>query len=153
MLSSYHPITLSYHHTIILLNSHEGLFTSLTKRQYAICVAHRSDPLHCGSRPYYIIRQRRGSDVQMDFWKISWLQHPPKKAATPELHSASRGLAVPPRPIRTAALRRAGEKTGVGAPPRRGGSVEIALPGTVRLAPGVAGNSKQLQIPPSPRAL
>ena len=51
---------------------------------------------------------------------------------------------VPPRPIRTAALRRAGERTDVSAPPRRGGSVEIALPGTARLAPGVAGNSKQL---------
>ena len=45
------------------------------------------------------------------------------------------------------------EKTGVGAPPRRGGSVEIALPGTARLAPGVAWNSKQLEIPLSPRAL
>ena len=47
---------------------------------------------------------------------------PPPKAATPELHSASGGLAVPPRPIRTAALRHAGERTGVGAPPRRGGA-------------------------------
>ena len=60
---------------------------------------------------------------------------------------------MPPRPIRTAALRRAGERAGVGAPPRRGGSVEIALPGTARLAPGVAGNRKQSLIPPSPRAL
>ena len=60
---------------------------------------------------------------------------PPKKAVTPELHSASGGLAVPPRPIRTAALQRAGERTGVGAPPRRGVSMEIALPGTARLPP------------------
>ena len=42
---------------------------------------------------------------------------------------------MPPRPIRTAALRHAGERTAVGAPPRRGGSVEIALPGTARLPP------------------
>ena len=42
---------------------------------------------------------------------------------------------MPPRPIRTAALRRAGERTGVGARPRRGGSVEIALPGTARFPP------------------
>ena len=60
---------------------------------------------------------------------------PPQQTATPELHSASCGLAVPPRPIRTAALRRAGERTGVGAPPRRGGTVEIALSGTARLPP------------------
>ena len=59
----------------------------------------------------------------------------PQRAPTPELHSASDGLAVPPRPIRTAALRRAGERTGVGAPPWRGGSVEFALPGTARLPP------------------
>ena len=38
-------------------------------------------------------------------------------------------------PIRTAALRHAGGRTGVGAPPRRGGSVEIALLGTARLPP------------------
>ena len=60
---------------------------------------------------------------------------PPQKAATPELHSTSRGLAVPSRPIRTVAQRRAGERTGDGAPPRRGGSVEIALPGTARFPP------------------
>ena len=59
----------------------------------------------------------------------------PPKTATPELHSASGGLAVPPRPIRTAALRRAGERTAVGAPPRRGGSVDIALLGAARLPP------------------
>ena len=60
---------------------------------------------------------------------------PPDKAATLELHSASDGLAVPPRSIRTAELRRAGERTAVVAPPRRGGSVEIALPGAARLPP------------------
>ena len=27
--------------------------------------------------------------------KLSWVRHPPKKAATPELHSASGGLALP----------------------------------------------------------
>ena len=165
--------------------------------------------------------------VVVFFWIFEniLLFKPPRKAATPELHSATGGLAVPPRPIRTAALRRAGERTAVGAPPRRGGSVEIALPRTARLpqpafssslpafffsnstilnfrtafwplepwtrdkrawvhskhndtrtdhssvqssplavrrisnasafrsAPGVAGNSKQLQIPPSSRAL
>ena len=77
---------------------------------------------------------------------------PPKKQRL-ELLSASGGLAVPPRPIRTAALRHAGERAAVGASPRRGGSAEIALPGTARLAPGVAGNCKKLQMPPSPRAL
>ena len=60
---------------------------------------------------------------------------PPKKAATPELHPAAGGLVVPLHPIRTAALPRAGERTAVGAPPRRGGSVEITLPGTARLPP------------------
>ena len=42
---------------------------------------------------------------------------------------------MPRRPICTAALRRAGERTAVGAPSRRGGSVEIALPGTARSPP------------------
>ena len=45
------------------------------------------------------------------------------------------------------------QRSAVGAPPQREGSVEIALPGTARLAPGVEGNSKQLQISSSPRVL
>ena len=62
---------------------------------------------------------------------MSWFEHPPPKAATPELHSASGGLAVPPRPIRTAALRHAGERTAAGAPLR----LEGGVPGTARLPP------------------
>ena len=38
----------------------------------------------------------------------------PKIAATPELHLASRRLAVAPRPSHTTALRFAGETTGAG---------------------------------------
>ena len=63
----------------------------------------------------------------------------PPQTATPELHSASGGLALPPRPIRTAALRRAGESTGVGAPPRRGGSAEIASRGRLAWPPAWRG--------------
>ena len=48
---------------------------------------------------------------------------------------------MPPRPFRTAALRRSGERTAVGAPPWRGGSVEIALPGTARLPPSAFSSS------------
>ena len=73
---------------------------------------------------------------------MCWLQHPPKKSGdsrAPLGLRRPRGVATP---IRTAALRRAGERTGVGAPTRRGGSVNIALPGTARLVPGVARNSK-----------
>ena len=69
------------------------------------------------------------------FAKYLGITLPPPKAATPELHSVSPGLAVPPGSTHTAALRRAGERTAAGAPPRRGGSVEIALPGTARLPP------------------
>ena len=71
----------------------------------------------------------------MKLWKTSRTRHPHTKAATPELHSSSRGLAVRPRFTHTAALRRAGERTAVGAPPPREGRVEIALPGTARFPP------------------
>ena len=71
----------------------------------------------------------------MKLWKTSRTRHPHTKAATPELHSSSRGLAVRPRSTHTAALRRAGERTAVGAPPPREGRVEIALPGTARFPP------------------
>ena len=71
------------------------------------------------------------------FWifEIILVKTPPQKAATPELHSASGGLAVPPCPIRTAALRHAGERTGVGAPTSERGEGGNCPPGDGSLAP------------------
>ena len=43
---------------------------------------------------------------------VTIYQVPKKTPATPELHLASLGLAVAPRPSHTAALRFAGERTG-----------------------------------------